>query len=185
MKKELNKKGFSILELIIVAGIMVVLLTLVLINFKGFNRSSALDIEAEEVASLLRQAQVWALTGQTVGGERYNFGVKIDECSSGSCQLKLFADLDEDFVYDSAPEEAYGQGGYNLINGVYVANGDLKNNGNPVDELQVVYEAPLAKIYVNGVELTDNAQITLSHTNYSAEKNIIINAQSGQINITD
>lgn len=49
--------GFTLMEVLVVLGVMVLLLTLVLVNFNGINRRSEVANTAEDLSSLLREAQ--------------------------------------------------------------------------------------------------------------------------------
>ena len=176
-----NQKGFTVLELIIVSAIMVMLLTLVTVNFKGFDNKSVLDSESDKLFSVLRQAQIWSLTGHLQNGERYSYGVYFEECSTTeTCSYFLFTDLDGDKVYDLG--EGYKQGEYKMIKGAYVSSLVIEGSTS-IDELSVVFEPPLGTIYFNGLEDYDSADVILKHITYDAEQVIKVNRISGQINI--
>jgi type II secretory pathway pseudopilin PulG len=173
-----NRKGFTVLELVVVTGIMVILMVGVMTNFRGYEHKSLLDTETDKIFSVLRQAQIFSLTGQLFNGSRYNFGVHFETCSSGSCEYVLFADLDDDKRYDAGEE--YEQSEFNILEGVFVQN---MNVGGAVSELDVLFEAPLGEIYFNNSQATEEAQIIFAHTKFEGTKIITINSVSGQIDV--
>jgi len=168
------------MELIVVGGIVVIISVMFLVNFRGTENKFALENEAEKIASILRQAQMLTLIGQTSGGDRHNYGVHISTCTSGSCPYYLFGDEKEagNKTYD-ADEEDNGGFGHNILKGVYVSS-VAPGAGTDLD---VVFEVPLGTIYFNGAAVGETATITLEHALFDGIKNIIINRSSGQIEI--
>ncbi len=176
-----NNSGFTVLELITVTVIMTALLVLVVTNFRGFDAGSALDLEADKISSVLRQAQVWSLTGQTVSGQRYNYGVHFEECASNNCNYILFYDLDEGNDYDVGEE--YGSAIHSALPEIYINDNNLKIGTTNVNELDFIFEAPLGTIYFNDSIVEDSAQVILSHQKSSSQKIISVDRVSGRINI--
>ena len=176
-----NNLGFTVLELVTVTAIMVVLLVLVFANFRGFDVTSALDLEADKISSVLRQTQIWALTGQTVSGQRYNFGIHFEECVSGSCNYILFYDINDDKFYTSGEE--YLQGSYSILQGIFIDDNNLKIGSASVNELNIVFEAPLGVVYFNNLTNEDQVRIILKHDKSTSQKIISVDRISGRINI--
>jgi len=176
-----NPKGFTVLELTVVISITVILLLIFLANFRGFENRSALDYEADKLVSVIKQAQMLALTGQTIGNTRYNYGVHLYECISGACRYILFSDLNGDNDYDAGEE--YSQGTFIITQGVYIDVDDLTIDSSIVDPLNIVFEAPFGNTYFNDSQVQDQAQIILSSSHYDGQKTITINRVSGQINV--
>ena len=77
-----DNRGFSIIELTVSAGIIVVISALVVANFKGAGQRSALNNETERLTSIIRQAHINSLIGLTVDGVRPEggYGVHFSEC---------------------------------------------------------------------------------------------------------
>ncbi|MDD5290334.1 MAG: prepilin-type N-terminal cleavage/methylation domain-containing protein [Patescibacteria group bacterium] len=180
-KNKNKRNGFTVLELMVVIGIMVMMLVLTVPNFKSFDRSQILESEADKLFSILRQAQVWALTGQTVGATRYNFGVHFLQCvSAPGCQYTFFKDdfTSGDKRYSTGEE--YGIGQITLGSGVYVA----AINPQSSNILDIIFEVPTGKVYLNGAEAgSGNATITLTSSFSGRSRTITVNSESGQINI--
>ena len=180
----LDNKGFTVLELLVATGIVVMLSVLFLANFRGFENKEALETEVDKMVSVLRQAQIYALTGQTISDQRYNYGVHLSECASGGCSYVFFADPDHggNKLYDLGEE--YGQGSFQVSKGVYIGDGDLISGGSAVNSLDIVFEAPLGDIYFNGLQPdspNETAAVTLRHAN--DQMTITINRISGQIDV--
>lgn len=171
-----NQRGFTALELIVVAGIMAFLMTIVLSNFHGFSQKTALDGETDKLASVLRQAQIWALTGQTTSAVRYAYGVHLSICVSGSCTYILFKDSEAggNKLYNAGEEIM----SYVLPKGVFVDS--LTPNVSNVSDL--VFLAPLGVVYINGAVSANEESIVLKHTT-GRQKTITLNRVSGQINV--
>lgn len=176
-----NNSGFTVLELITVTVIMTMLLVLVITNFRGFDAQSALNLEADKISSVLRQAQIWALTGQTVSGQRYNYGVHFEECESNSCNYILFYDNDADKIYDIGEE--YNSATHLALPGISIDNNNLKIGATNVDELDFVFEAPLGEVYFNNSVSEDTARVILKHEKSNTQKIISVDRISGRINI--
>lgn len=176
---EKNKlAGFTVLELMVVVGIMVMLLVITLPNFSDFNTNQTVDTEADKLFSVLRQTQIWALTGQTVSGVHYNYGLHLTLCTSGLvCHYILFNDIDDDKLYDVG--EAVPNGDRVFLKGAYIGSVmPVINN-----TLDIVFGAPLGTIYFNGGPATDEAVIIIKGLNTTRYRIIRVHSNSGQINV--
>ncbi len=175
-----DKQGFTLLELLVSIGIMAVLLGLFFVNFKKVDYNRTLNNEQEQVVSILKQAQIYALVGQTIDNQRYNYGVHVEECSAGECQIIIFKDLKTggDKIY-TLGEEILTQ---NLARDISIQDGGILLDSSPVsDSLDIVFEVPLAKIYFNTADSASQAEINLYHVVTQSESGITINRVSGQI----
>ncbi len=176
LKISQNKKGFSLLEMSIVIFIIVMITSIFFSNFRGFEQKALLETEADKIISIIKQAQIYALTGQTVSGTRYNFGLYFNTCTSGNCQYLLFYDANNNKNYDSG--EAYGGITSNLLKGVYVNSVTPNTSG-----LNILFEAPYARVYFNGAETEETASLVLKHLTSANTKTITINRLSGQVKV--
>lgn len=83
-----NKKGFTLIELVIVIGIIVIIFALSVLAVLNIQRGKLLDNNAWSIVSFLRQAQNQALNGVSVDGvNQTNFGIHFD---SAARQYTLF-----------------------------------------------------------------------------------------------
>jgi prepilin-type N-terminal cleavage/methylation domain-containing protein len=102
---ESNNKGFTVVELIVTISILVIVTTLIFANYPKFRENISLKKTAQETALAVRQAQTYGLgvrEFQPGTGIFPGYGVHFNITSSDS--FILFADLDEDNVYDGVSE---------------------------------------------------------------------------------
>lgn len=170
-KKRTSKQlaGFTIVEIIVVLGIIAIIIGLGFINFQASNDSSvALSTSRDIVASDLRLAADKALLGERFQGkDPIGWGVQFD---GGDNEYKIFADLDGDRIYDS--NERYKS--VELTQGIKVYP-----SYSGVTSGSVLFNTQTGKIYFNntqlGITTAANLQINLSNSN---------NAESGTLEIT-
>lgn len=66
--KEVNKQGFTMIELIVVIALMAMMITIFLINFRVATKTKSLDLAAEKLVSDLKEIQANALNAKEYGG---------------------------------------------------------------------------------------------------------------------
>ena len=103
MKKTL---GFTIVELITAIAIFALIATVAFVNIRGASPSREVQLQANNLASLLRQAQVQSSAGEPFNGASPigGFGVFVAQCSTAPCSVVLFADVDASFTMDGGEE---------------------------------------------------------------------------------
>lgn len=182
--KKLNlkkDKGFTLADLLVALGIIVILSGIIAVNFDNFRVVSSLDSDVEQISALLRQAQLWSLTGQTRSGVRPagGWGVHLEECSAGSCTYFLFADLfptdPPNRIYDAGNDEIVSNSAMDVLVGITA----LSPNSSGI--LDIVFDFPSADIYLNGGQVETESTITLTHTSSLDQGIITINRVSGRI----
>ncbi len=90
--------GFTLIEVLIALGIMVVITTLSLVDFRTADSQSASNFGAQLLVSDLRSVALKALGGERFQGKTPGgWGVYFEEDSN---QYIIFADLDNDRNYD-------------------------------------------------------------------------------------
>ncbi|MFM2357891.1 MAG: hypothetical protein RJA61_628 [Candidatus Parcubacteria bacterium] len=113
MFKKINKKttsfttGFSLIELMVVIGIMAVIATISLFNYSSFNSELALTNLAYEVALTVREAQVFGSSVKVSGaGSSFDnaYGVFFNKSTPGS--FISFVDSNGDREFDVGEETA-------------------------------------------------------------------------------
>lgn len=73
------KKGFSLVELILVMSIIATLIGLITINFVNIHQTASLDSLVQDFVSDIKQQQIKAMAGDTEGSGSANpYGVHID-----------------------------------------------------------------------------------------------------------
>ena len=124
----MKQRGFSLIELMVAVGILVLINTMIFANYPEFSQKVALRRTSEEIALIVRQAQAYSLgiKRSASGGDNYfGFGVHFDKSPTNSKSLILFTDS------GSTPNKAYDDGElfqeFKINTGVYVS--DLQTCG--------------------------------------------------------
>ena len=162
--------GFSLIELMVAIGILVLVNSIILSNYPEFNRRMALKKTSEEVALIARRAQAYSLgVKRSASGSDnfFGFGVHFDKNNPKS--LILFTDSDSDKTYDNG--ELFQE--FKIDTGDYVSElqtYDLSKGYSSVNTLDVVYPraSSIAKIN-NG----DASYALVTITSPRGEKKII------------
>lgn len=177
-----NNFGFSLAEMVVSAGIIAMISALVLANLHGSTQRSSLDNEAERLSSLIRQANINSLIGLTTNGVRPTggYGLHVDTCTA-NCFYLLFADINGDHLYTSAADVIIQRFGM-LDDAVYVNQFVLPPSGSP-SSLDLVFVPPQGLVYINGVNTYAQATITLGFKASSYTKKIILNSQTGRVDL--
>ena len=103
----MNQQGFNLVELLVAIAIFGIISTAVVANLRGGSSGNELNLQADNISSLLRQAQIQSSTGQPFNGNPPigGYGVSLATCSTPPCSVTLFADENGNFAYDGAAEE--------------------------------------------------------------------------------
>jgi len=174
------KEGFTLMEMLIVIGIMTMMTLIYTANFHGFQQGLAVESDTDGIATSLRQMQLWALTGELIEGVLpdggYGFAVNAP-CTTGACAYTVFGDTcnPATHVYDS---------GCDLIVKTETLNAQVNvTSVDPASPLSIVFTFPTAAPYVNG-NAGANGAVTLTHRADAAyTKTISVDGVSGQISI--
>ncbi len=100
------RKGFTLVELLISISIVAIMTAMVVVNIGGGSRKQELRLAADNLASVIRKAQISSSAGRQVnsavpvGG----YGVSLPACTTPPCSVYFFADLDGGLDYDGAAE---------------------------------------------------------------------------------
>ena len=79
------EEGFTVIELLVVFGIMAIMSGIVLANYPQFNRVSALERGAQLFALTMRDSETRAMSARGSAGVFTNrFGTHVDISSSGN-----------------------------------------------------------------------------------------------------
>jgi prepilin-type N-terminal cleavage/methylation domain-containing protein len=100
----INKKGFTLIEVMIAVGIVSLIMGTVLFNYSAFNDDLALSAAGQEIAIAVREAQTYGLTvkeAATGGGQfNYAYGIVFDPSNSPTGYL-VFVDSNANKKYDA------------------------------------------------------------------------------------
>jgi prepilin-type N-terminal cleavage/methylation domain-containing protein len=179
--KNKQKKGFTVLELMISLGIMTLLMSITIANFRSFDHDQKLDGDFEVLAADIRQTQLMALTGQTISSNRHAYGVNFEVCSEDEvCEYRVFKNnLTGDKFYQE--NKLITGGTKRMTNGIYI--GRLDVDGVSQSEVDIVFMPPFVTddIYINNSQDDEELTVTLMSNNTNVEKSIVINRNTGQI----
>ena len=198
-KRQWFKRGFTILELTASITIFIILTSVVLINYPRFGEQLGLDLRAQDVALLTRQAQVFALgvRGTAFSAapefEQGVFGIYVTMVRPN--QLRFFADRgDINQAYDAGLGDCGTVGSecveiFNLTRGYIISDICVYNISGEqcgVSELHIAYKRPNpeAKITIGGIEEFSRAEIKLRSPRVSLTKEVAVYT-SGQITVQE
>ena len=150
-------KGFTVLELLIVIGIVAVITSTVFGNYPEFSRRLAIEREAQLVALTLRDAEERAIRTRRAGGSFFiPFGVHFDLANPK--EYILFADTDfggNQNFYDAGEEiETITMGRSVQLKDICAYE---KQGGSPppdcdINSLSITFKRPAPLIKVHGVK---------------------------------
>lgn len=179
-----NNFAFSVIELIVSASIIAIISVMVVANFRGSNQKEILRQEAERLSSVLREAHINSLIGQTVNGIRPvgGFGVRIGTCTptpGTPCSYSIYADMDGDNTLEQ---------NINTIK-TYDANIMIMSVA-PVPSLDIHFSPPKGDVFFTtdgtaNVNTAKTATTTLSYVNSSYQIKVVIDRRSGKINVSN
>lgn len=163
-----SESGFTYFDLVVAMALIVIFSLLVVNNYSDFRQRSTLRSESEKLTSMVRKAQLWALTGQTRGGSRPagGWGVHVEQCTTPPCSVFLYADT----FPVSPPNHTYDAGNDEIVSETYTDGQIQIINVSPLSgtSLDLVFTSPTSTGYINGQQSDNQGLITLYHQ-YSYE----------------
>ncbi len=99
-----SPRGFTLVELVVVMGIITVITTIALANNSRFNGTIFLSNLAYDVALSIREAQVYGLSVKelrSAGATTFDVGYGVTFSLSSPSSYILFTDTNSDHVYES------------------------------------------------------------------------------------
>jgi len=200
-----NKKGFSLIEVLVSLTIFAMIMAAVISNFRGGEFRNQLNLAAANVASELRKAQSMVSAGTPtrvcevagVVGENCedNPGLCPADCVEhvpfggyglvfipGAENITFFANTDIENDYEELNEKvrdlSVSPTGRVMISSIVTDTG-------PSTELQVIFMPPANQIIFAGDVALDPSEaiITLEHINSGETRTITINKISSRIDV--
>jgi type II secretory pathway pseudopilin PulG len=180
-----DKNGFTVVELIVTIGILIVITALILADYPEFSQRMSLKKTSQEIALVVHQAQAYGLGVREFipgSGVYPGYGIHFDSSSPDS--FLLFADLNGNKLYDGDAEKVElfkiktGEAIYDLC-------GNEKNTPPGVcslNTMDIVYFRPAPVVSLRSGAFTyADAEIKIK-SQHAGIKEIII-WLSGQISI--
>jgi len=179
------QSGFTLLELMVSVSIFAIIASLTISNLKHGNQKDDLEQSALLTASLLQQAQAYALSGQTLPSRQVpsgGYGLHFDSQQAG--QLWFFADVDADGIYTGS-DILFNKGEYDLPSQVKVQSLTIIEGAQSqtVPAVDFTFRPPQANRYLNGVLNGGTLRIVFVHQQTGDTKTVIASTASGQINV--
>ncbi|KKU06012.1 MAG: hypothetical protein UX07_C0009G0016 [Parcubacteria group bacterium GW2011_GWA2_45_30] len=177
--------GFTLMEAVVVLGLITLLSTATLINFTGVNDALTLRKERFQAALAIREAQNMALAIRLLSGgvAAPAYGVNF---SANSSTYFLFADRNNTRRYDSSPSPSDQKIGSDRImeKGIKVGSIASQLNG-PPPAVNITFASPEADArFVNnsGTNLGEWVEVTLTNRSGSFTTRIRVRT-SGQVTL--
>lgn len=97
--------GFTLIEMLVVISIFLIMTGVILANFPAFRDKAALDLLAQEIATTIRQAQVYGIGTREAGTEFTSYGIYFDlnDTSLAKKAFYLYANRDSINSFSPSP----------------------------------------------------------------------------------
>lgn len=138
------KKGFTIIEMVIVMAVIAVITTVVLVEYRSGAKVNRLQLAAQQVATDLKEAQNLSLSSQKSNGDipPGGYGVSFYPYEPNNRSYILFADEDANKEYDTGEEVRT----VNLPEGIEISS---TQGAAPLD---VVFLPPNSDVFFSGID---------------------------------
>ena len=187
--------GFSLIELLVVLGMLVLITTVTLVSHFSFNSSIVLSSLAYDIALSIRQAQVFGLAVREYKDEfsaipnpTFDTGYGVHFDSSTPKSYILFADTDRQLDYDGVTErdEVFTIGRGNFISEFCATNSvpiEKCSSTGVITYLDIIFDRPdpEAIIKTNLGETYGSARIVISSPR--GNERVIRIFSTGQISV--
>lgn len=173
--------GFGLVELLVSMSIMTLVSTIVLVNQNSFNSAIVLRNQTYEVAFMLRQAQLAAVSGtsdRTSDGQR--FGVQIDSTEN---TITFFSDVDNSGTYNTSAGDILLE--RRRLDRRFQVDA-ISIGGTNVAVMHVIFERPNFDALLfdaTGTSYSGVAEVVIGNQKNAATRSIEIN-DSGNISVT-
>ncbi len=173
-------RGFTLTELMVVVGVIVVIAAAAAPAFVNRSRTLAVERSAHVLARELRGAEEQAISSRSIeaGGDQFvptgGFGLHIQEADN---TILLFADCDGSGNYTTGGAVCNGAVPERMTNKSDALEGsvaiqELRTGGGAVSDLSVVFRPPIPTVYTNGSVLR------------GAESDIVLESKGGEATST-
>ena len=191
--KRLQQAGFTLIEMLVVIGIIVVISGIILANNSRFGGVVQLQNLAYDIALSIRQAQVYGISVQRFNtsstfASAYGMHFARDPVTHVSNSYQLFGDVNLPFngVYDpggAIPELVQSttiQAGY-AISDLYAT--PVSGVEASVDSLDITYRRPDPDAYIstNGTQLVFNAKGKYVSGTINEQARIVVRSPRGDL----
>lgn len=182
----MNKKGFTLIEILVSLAAVALMMTVVILRFQGVaSAERSLNLATDEVRSVVQLAQDYARSSYDCceGDIAYAYGIYVDyDNSPGSCLI--FADLNNNFDFDGEPTDAIVDE-FNLPNNVefddwWYDYGMMRYQTGPHS---LAYPVPSGNAYDTGSEITNELRIGLVYPGAPKYRYFFVDGSSWQVTV--
>ncbi|MEK7503273.1 MAG: prepilin-type N-terminal cleavage/methylation domain-containing protein [Patescibacteria group bacterium] len=184
-------RGFTLIEVVVVIGVMAVIATITLISFPQFSERVGIEQEAGKLALAARRAQSNALAVrefQPGSGIFPSYGVNVS--MSNPLQYVVFGDPNATNRFESFLSEAVETTAVEKRVSIYRICGNsqsIPQGSCALSSADIIYIRPTPTIVLTGVDsgipaLYNDIKVVLRNSDGSIERNVII-WSTGQISI--
>jgi len=145
-------KSFTLVEILVVAGIIIVMSAIIFPNYRGIDSQFALERSAYKLAQDVRRAAEMAMSTEEFDGEIPKGGYGIYLELSWENSYKIYADKNGNEEFDEKKDGEIET--INLEKGVYIK--DISPSS-----LSINFRPPVPTVKINGKDFT-SATITIS-----------------------
>ncbi len=165
----LRQNGFTLIEMLVSIAILALLSTVIIANYRAGQRQVNVQNAANQLASDLRVAQNYTLSGKENASGNFPTGGWGVHLVNGNASYILFADNNGNYTYDAGEEFKT----LNLPNKTQISA--IQINGSDTSPLDIVFEPPDPTTYIDGTKNNNDAEITLIETDSSKTKKVKVN----------
>lgn len=164
-------------ELLISLAIVGIVSAILIANLRGGGQAQELRFAADNLASLIRRAQILSLSGAQVNAQVPvgGYGINLSQCSSPPCDITLFTDFDGQLDFD---------GGGEFQESVRLAPSIQISAAAPSSPLNIVFKPPQPLVCFNrDCFATATAIITLRNSISGQTRAVQVHQASGQVTV--
>lgn len=191
--KRLNRRGFTLIEILVVVLIVGILTTLLIVDFRKGKMRDDLKQGAMLISESLRKVQNLAMTGrlaESSGQSAKGFGIYINKSLSPN-EFKIFGDVLNEGYYAPNDDILIEEGIVKLPNNVNITTieATISPANDPAifgDIIHIIYKptVPRPTIWINWlVDDVNSIHIKVIHTITGENKSIRLNVLTGQVEI--
>lgn len=184
----MNTRGFTLVEMIIVVGVIGVLAMIIVLQFNGTNKNFSLQNAESLVRSDIRRMMTYATTGKTCcAGDATPTGYGFI-ATPGSTTYQVYADVDGDKQYTASSTDE-------ILELIDAQTGDVIIGATPSSDIEIqtcspaatpggpcdlFVEVPAGDMYANGITAS-TFTVTLRQTQNLQTAIVTVDLNSGQI----
>lgn len=180
-KRQNGHTGFSLVEMMVVLTIFAIMTAVVMANFPAFQDKTALQLIAQEIATTIRQAQVYGIGTRVETDNFPSHGVYFDlTTSDGNKSFVLYADKNN-------AQPGFGDEDQNSVIEKFTIRGAVKINALcktdcSSETLDILFQRPYPEAnFIGGTY--GGVKVEIQSTRDPTNKRLIEVSNTGQISV--